>query len=266
MMQPALAQRIHQLVADMPHELVVGLVSALESGENGRWAQLQTKVAQAINQPGVRQKALLFLHDWQEEYPQTTIEAVTLAMLTAAQVAKYYRQTQQLEIVWTGPDSQVIPLRRNDQALLQLIHEAQQSLHIVSFAVYKVANIAQAIIEAANRGVSISIYLETPDESEGKMSFDTVKALGEDVVKRVKLYVWPREKRPLSEDGKFGSLHAKIALADDHTLLISSANLTDYALSLNMEMGLLVRGGKTPQQVAQHLQRLVEQSIFQRVS
>jgi phosphatidylserine/phosphatidylglycerophosphate/cardiolipin synthase-like enzyme len=187
-------------------------------------------------------------------------------MLTAAQVAKYYRQTQQLEIVWTGPDSQVIPLRRNDQALLQLIHEAQQSLHIVSFAVYKVANIAQTIIEAANRGVSISIYLETPDESEGKMSFNTVKALGEDVVKRVKLYVWPREKRPLSEDGKFGSLHAKIALADDHTLLISSANLTDYALSLNMEMGLLVRGGKTPQQVAQHLQRLVEQSIFQRVS
>lgn len=265
MMRMSLAQQIHQLVMDMPLELVIALVSALESGENGRWQPLQTKVSHVINQPGIRQNALDFLDYWEAEYPEVGIESVALAMLTSAHAAHHYRYAQQLEIVWTGPDSQIIPLRRNDQALLQLIRSAQETLHIVSFAVYKADNIHQAIIDAANRGVAISIYVETPDESDGKMSFDTVKALGEEVVKRVKLYVWPREKRPLAENGKTGSLHAKVALADGRLLLISSANLTGYAMTLNMEMGVMIRGGDAPTQVERHLLRLVEQGDFERI-
>ena len=77
--------------------------------------------------------------------------------------------------------------------------------------------------------------------------------------------MWPREKRPLTEDGRFGSLHAKIALADRQTLLISSANLTDYAMTLNMEMEILIWGGAVPQQVGNHLLNLVEQGIFVRI-
>lgn len=265
MIPMSLAQQIHELVMDMPQELVVTLVSALESGENGRWSQLQTNVAQAVNQPSIRQKVVDFLNYWQESHPEISIEAVSLAMLTAVHAAHYHSHAQQLEIVWTGPDSQIIPLRRNDQALLQLIHSAQETLHIVSFAVYKADNIHQAIIDAANRGVAISIYLETPDESDGKMSFDTVKALGEEVVKRVKLFVWPREKRPLAENGKVGSLHAKVALADGRLLLISSANLTGYAMTLNMEMGVMIRGGDAPAQVERHLLRLIEQGDFEQI-
>ena len=79
---------------------------------------------------------------------------------------------------------------------------------------YKADNIAQALAQAAERGAAISIYLETPDASEGKMSLDTVKALGEAVARQAQLYIWSKEKRPLTEDGKYGSLHAKIALAD----------------------------------------------------
>jgi len=266
MSQMPLAQRLHQLATDMPEELILGLAGAWRHCENGRWTQLQSRAIQTVSQPGLQQKVMAFLEYWRSQQPQVTAESVALALFTAAQVAGYYRQAQQLELVWTGPDSQVIPLRRTDQALRQLIHEAQESLHIVSFAVYKVDKIAQALVNAAERGVAIAIYLETPDASQGKMSFDTVKALGEAVAQRARLYVWPKEKRSLTEDGKYGSLHAKMALADGRLLLISSANLTGYALSLNMEMGLLVRGGGTPAQVAQHLRRLVEQGVFERVS
>lgn len=265
MMHLSLAQRIHQLVTDMPEELIVGLAAAIQKGGNGRWAQLQTKATQVVSQPGVRQKVIDFVDYWRIYYPQVPTESVALALLTAAQAADYYRQAQKLEIVWTGPDSHIIPLRRTDQALLQLIHEAQKSLHIVSFAVYKVDNIAQAIVAAAERGVAISIYLETPDTSESKMSFDTLKALGKAVADRAHLYVWPKDKRPLTEDGKFGSLHAKIALADGRLLLISSANLTGYAMTLNMEMGVMVRGGASPKQVEEHLLNLVEQNIFEQI-
>jgi phosphatidylserine/phosphatidylglycerophosphate/cardiolipin synthase-like enzyme len=265
MIQMSLAQRIQQLVADMPDELIIGLAVALQKGENGNWDKLMAKATYVAKQPSVKQHVIEFIDYWCTYHPEVTTESVALAMLASAQVADHYRQSQQLEIVWTGPDSQVIPLRRTDQALMQLIHEAQESLHIISFAVYKVDNIAKAIVSAAERGVSISIYLETPDTSESKVSFDTVKALGPAVSERAKLYVWPKEKRPLTEDGKFGSLHAKIALADARLLLVSSANLTGYAMMLNMEMGMMIRGGDSPKQVEKHLARLVEQGIFEQI-
>jgi phosphatidylserine/phosphatidylglycerophosphate/cardiolipin synthase-like enzyme len=265
MMPFLLAEQIHRLVADMPAELVIQLATALQDAENGRWSQIEAKMRRAVNQPDNQKKVNDFVAFWQMTYPQVAIKSVVLAMLTAAQVANHYRETQQLELVWTGPDSQVIPLRRTDQALLQLIDEASKSLHIVSFAVYKAENILKALVTAAARGVSISIYLETPDASEGKMSFDTVKALGPAIRARARLYMWPREKRPLTEAGKFGSLHAKIALADGEILLISSANLTDYAMTLNMEMGILIRGGESPRQVGNHLLNLVEQWVFVRI-
>ncbi|MCC6602220.1 MAG: phospholipase [Anaerolineae bacterium] len=261
----SLAEQIHHLVADMPVELVARLAAALQDSENGRWSQIETRLGWAVSQPDLRQKVVAFVTYWQRYSPETTTESVALAVLTASQVANHYRQMQQLELVWTGPDSQVIPLRRTDQALLQLIREARESLHIVSFAVYKAENITQALVAAAERGVSIAIYLETPDASEGKMSFDTVKALGTAIQKRARLYMWPREKRPLTEDGRFGSLHAKIALADRQTLLISSANLTDYAMTLNMEMGILVRGGEVPKHVESLLLNLLERGVFVKI-
>lgn len=152
---------------------------------------------------------------------------------------------------------------RPDPALLQLINDAQETLHIVSFAVYKPEAMSQAIVNAAQRGVSVSVYLETPDASQGRVAFDTIGALGGEVAQSAQIYVWPQEERLQTTDGRHGSLHAKIAVADGQTMLISSANLAEYAMTLNMEMGLLVRGGVLPVQVETHLQRLVDQGVFQ---
>ncbi len=260
-----LAEYIHQLVIDLPEELVTKWAETLQACDDWDWSRTNTLLIQETPQPDIQRKLSNFLLVWQEGYPEIAPENVALSMLTAVATASYYRYSQQLELVWTGPDSHIIPLRRTDQTLLQLIHKAQESLHIVSFAVYKVESIAQAIVAAAKRGVSISIYLETPDASEGKMSLDTVKALGKAVAERARLYVWPKGKRPLTENGKYGSLHAKIALADGHALLVSSANLTGYAMTLNMEMGVMVQGGEIPKQVELHLLNLVEQGVFERI-
>ena len=50
---------------------------------------------------------------------------------------------------------------------------------------------------------------------------------------------------------RHGSLHVKCAVADDAAALISSANLTEYAMNLNMELGLMVKGGDLPSSLAQ---------------
>ena len=111
----------------------------------------------------------------------------------------------------------------------------------------------------------ISIYLETPGASKGKVTFDTVQALGAGIAQHAHIYVWPLETRLLSPEGKHGSLHTKTAVADGRDLLISSANPTEYAMTLTTEMGLLVPGGDQPAQVEAHLLRLVELGVFQGV-
>jgi cardiolipin synthase A/B len=46
------------------------------------------------------------------------------------------------------------------------------------------------------------------------------------------------------------------------SVLISSANLTEYALNLNMELGLLVRGGDLPGHPVGHLRRLMNENVL----
>jgi phosphatidylserine/phosphatidylglycerophosphate/cardiolipin synthase-like enzyme len=260
-----LAQEVQRLVDALPAEFVAELAQTLREANTQSRQQLQARLLDVIPLPPIRERVRAFLHIWQTYFPETTPEAVSLGLLAAAEVEKCQRRHQRIELVWTGPDSHMIPLRRTDQAILQLIDEAQETLHIVSFAVHKVEAIAQALVRAAQRGVSIAIYLETPDASEGRIAFDTIGALGHEVGQLAQIYVWPVEKRLQAADGRHGSLHAKIALADGQMMLVSSANLTEYALTLNMEMGLLVQGGPLPGQVEAHLERLVEDEIFQQV-
>jgi len=48
-------------------------------------------------------------------------------------------------------------------------------------------------------------------------------------------------------------------------MCLSSANFTEYAFTINMELGLLVTGGKLPAQVERHFERLIEAGVFLRV-
>ncbi len=187
---------------------------------------------------------------------------MALALLAAAQATEQQRRAQATSLVWTGPTGQGPALRRTDQALLQVINAAQQRLLVVSFAVYKIANIRKALVKAAERGVTIKICVEAPEPGEGKMTYDTLKALGQQVAQNATVYIWPKDKRPQDEQGKYGSLHVKCAVADEALLFISSANLTEYALTLNMELGVLIQGELLPGNVATHFNRLIEEEVL----
>ena len=76
------------------------------------------------------------------------------------------------------------------------------------------------------------------------------------------VYVWPRERRPRDEDGNAGVLHTKCAIADRRTLLVSSANLTAMALTLNMQMGVLIDGGELPHLAARHFEGLMAAGVL----
>lgn len=74
--------------------------------------------------------------------------------------------------------------------------------------------------------------------------------------------MWPKEHRLKDERGRIGSLHAKFAVADRVRLLVSSANLTEFAFNLNMELGVLISGGHGPHEAAKHIDELLRTGVL----
>lgn len=221
------------------------------------------RVAAEVAQPAHRAAVARFLDGWAAHHPATPPVALAVGLRTAARSVVVSRAEGSIELVWTGPNPDGAPLRRTDQALLDVIDGAEQTLTIVTFAAYSVPAIAAALVRAAERGVRIRIVVESARESEGKITYEAIDALGPVVAAMSSVYVWALGQRPLDEKGRHGSLHAKCAVADDRVLFVSSANLTAYALTLNMEVGLLMRGGGMPGKVAHHFARLIEHDVLQ---
>src|SRR5437867_2718489 len=85
-----------------------------------------------------------------------------------------------------------------------------------------------------SRGVGIRLIVETPNWIEGQGEYDCLLALGDNVAAACSVYYWPQENRPKDDNGKTGILHVKCAVADGHRMFLSSANLTEYAFTINM--------------------------------
>ncbi|MFN9292450.1 MAG: phospholipase D-like domain-containing protein, partial [Planctomyces sp.] len=102
---------------------------------------------------------------------------------------------------------------------------------------------ARSLVQAARRGVRLTVIIETPDKLGGEHEYSTIRALGDEVAACATLYYWPKEHRAVSDSNKPGLLHVKCAVADGEWLFLSSANLTQQAFTINMELGMLIRGG-----------------------
>ena len=80
------------------------------------------------------------------------------------------------------------------------------------------------------------------------------------------VYYWPKENRKTDGSGKLGILHVKCVVGDGRWLFLSSANLTKYAFSLNMELGLLITGGHAPMKIEKMFESLISDGMLAAVS
>jgi phosphatidylserine/phosphatidylglycerophosphate/cardiolipin synthase-like enzyme len=184
---------------------------------------------------------------------------------TAADAEQWHRKSQSVELVWTGPEVEGLPFRRTEQAILQVLDSATQRITLVSYAIYHIPRVREALVRAARRGVRLCVVLETPNCLEGQGEYDTLQALGADVANCATVYYWPEDQRRRDSEGKLGILHVKCAVADGRSLFLSSANLTEYAFTINMELGLLVTGGPLPGQVEEQFERLIGTGVLAKI-
>lgn len=183
-------------------------------------------------------------------------EELALMLLAAGHVFTKAANQQSTELVWTGPTTPFVSARRTEQALLQVINAAKQTLFITSFVAYDVSTIVKALNAASERGVIVSMLLELSQDHGGSITFDVIGKMRVQVPS-ARLYAW-RDKAGSFSDGH---VHAKVAVADDHSCFITSANLTGFAMDRNMEAGLLISGGVIPRMLDEHLRALVAMKI-----
>ena len=190
--------------------------------------------------------------------------AAALALRTSRLANDRARRRNSLEIAWTGPGTDAVPVRRVDQVMYEMIAAAQQSVLLVSYVAYKAERLLEELSAAIGRGVKVSMVLERAQDSAGKLEFDGLANVRAKLP-AARIYSWPLDQRPANGAGKTGTLHAKCLVCDERQALVSSANLTDYALELNMELGLRVTGEDVPMRIALHFEQLMVRGILERV-
>lgn len=234
---------VYQLVLDQHPHKVSALASKIKKCSVANAITLEKYFAtEAANK-----SLAIVLHEWQRVGCSSEEMAGILKGASHGHLSE--KDREQVQLVWTGPDLNQLPVRRSEQVLLELIDSAESSLFLVSFVLVNIPAVEEAIRRALDRGVDVRMLLESEDK-EGTNSFrDTIKRL-QAQIPNLTLYVWPREKRE-SIEGGFARVHAKCAVADQMNVFLTSANLTSAALDKNIEMGVHIRGGAVPLKVYQ---------------
>jgi len=217
----------------------------------------RSRIADSIPHPHYRSLCLGFFQDWRAKAPAVSPAEVAIALRTASCSQRSREADQAVEIVWTGPRSEEVSFRHTEQAILQVLNSAKNRILLVSYAVYAIPNIQDAVVRAAKRYVKITVVVETPDKMDVQSEYSTLQALGDDVARCSTVYYWPKENRKADGSSKLGILHVKCVVGDGKQLFLSSANLTKYAFSLNMELGVLITGGQAPRQIESTFESLI---------
>ena len=168
------------------------------------------------------------------------------------------------EIIWTGPANSRFPVRRIDQVLYDLISAAQRRIVLVTFAAHRVRHLCAHLTRAVERGVDLTLIVESEGESEGQLTLDAFAAFKDVPSAGMRLYYWPTAQRERNLAGRPGKLHAKCAVVDD-VALVGSANLTDDAFNRNMELGMLVKDPVTVTAVVDHFTGLIDRGVLREV-
>ena len=261
-MEPGVLEQIAACGAELPSATVADIAHFLRhAGNDSERLTIHRRL-----QPVARASFDRLYDAWIGLYGNDRFGELAAALEAAAYQAERQRTLGAVELVWTGPSSPTDGMRGTEQVILDVIRNARASLDIVVFAAYKVPVLSRAIKEAFQRGVHMRFVLESKEESDGKITFDAAPALGTSGDHAAEVYVWPQSQRKRNDRGQHGALHAKFVVADRATLFVSSANLTEHAMSLNLELGVLIRGGVEPARATAMIDSLIQRGILVRVT
>ncbi|MEV0809357.1 DISARM system phospholipase D-like protein DrmC [Micromonospora sp. NPDC050200] len=197
------------------------------------------------------------MKSWRMEAPDLPGSAVGLALRSAA-LLQGRADARRTELAVSGPTSAAVPVRLTSTVVIEVIRAARSRLLIASFAAYGVAEVVAELRSAALRGVHIDLILESSAEDGGALRGSAGAALTFAALRhQATFWHWPAARRTASGNSH-AALHAKLIAADSRIALISSANLTDRALSHNIEVGVVLHDPEVTRKLVAHFHALTD--------
>ena len=245
----------------VPGELLAAGAAAIEDAPG--WSTgSQSALIGASAAAHYREHAEAIARAWAST-PDVAGAVVAAAMRAAASTAGAVRAEHNVSLVWTGPSTEAVRLRSTRSVLATLVANATESLVLVSFASYDVAELTAALTAAIARGVEVTLILETPDDLGGPLVIGPAHPFAS-IKDTASFYRWPLEARE-AFFAAAARLHAKCVIADRSSALVTSANLTSAGINDNIELGVLIEAGPLPTKLSQHLELLIEDATLEAV-
>ncbi len=121
-----LLKAISALVSIVSADRVAALAARISNLDASKGGSLSANVQSAQASDALR----TLIEAWRS----STTDGRTLAamLLAASDAYRLAESSQQVELVWTGPTTELVPARRTEQALIQVIDAARQRLFITS--------------------------------------------------------------------------------------------------------------------------------------
>lgn len=200
--------------------------------------------------PGAQEAVTEALEAWQST-PGLTGTGLALALRTGTRL-RHQAAERRNTPVWTGPQA-AGDHRLTSSTLHGLLAQATERILLVSYAAHTLPEIADDLSAAVARGCVVDVVFETSGDGSGYEGPSTAFA----AVDGLRRWRWPKEHRPPK-----AALHAKLLVVDGRRALIGSANLTNFALTRNLEAGLLVRDESVAADLEQHVRDLIASGVL----
>jgi phosphatidylserine/phosphatidylglycerophosphate/cardiolipin synthase-like enzyme len=237
------AEAARAAILSLSREHVEILAARLEDGASA------ASISDAVALPAYRDAAVQVLAAIHAMSADRGIAAAHLRAL--AEGYALGRSVQHLDVVWSGPTSSAVPVRATARVLTDLVAEAQRELILMTYSARPYQPLAEALAGAVAHRVTVIAVVETLAGATGALAGEEPAAAFL-AVPGVQVWHWPISQRPEQSS----KMHAKLAIADETVLFVTSANLTQAGIGKNIEAGILVRGGPAPARAAEHVRQL----------
>jgi cardiolipin synthase A/B len=200
---------------------------------------------------------------WSEVGSGVSAPALAALLRTSVSAARRVRHSlPTTQVAWTGPKVDGSFLRATREVVRELLRGARGELLVVGYWIAArddgegiIQEVIDSLAEAVRRRVSLTLIVDERNRDDGRNN------------RQILLDAWPQGcvtpriltwRLPLGD--RHLKLHAKVLVADERDALVTSANLTSYAMDRNMEMGVRVTGAPATT-IAQHFKLLERQGI-----
>ena len=192
--------------------------------------------------------------------------AVAAWIQTVGQAAE---RTAKPDLVWSGPEIPGLHARDTGRVYDELLGSAERSIWASTYAFFDGPKAFKVLARHmdATPVLEVTLLLNIQRKRGDTTAADQLVRKFTD---RFWKADWPGNSRPkvyydpraLELDGPGGVLHAKAVVADEETILVTSANLTEAAVERNIEIGLLHRDRVLSKIVLSHFRGLIDRGML----